>query len=96
MLVEARRRTSGATGRPRQLYRGAEASIGTDFRSHIAVLGVRGGGESAMRLPQSDWRGIRKREMVENDSSVAEGEVDGGPVTEADRSVLVEIESSGT
>src|SRR5580704_13678555 len=43
MLVEARRRTSGATGRPRQLYRGAEASIGTDFRYHIPVLGMIGG-----------------------------------------------------
>src|SRR5215831_15251654 len=42
MLVEARWRASGAAWRPRQLNRGVQASITTEFRHHMPVRGMIG------------------------------------------------------
>lgn len=59
------------------------------------VLGVRGGGDKEMRFPQRDWRGIKKRDIVEKDSRGVDEEAEVGPL-EATSSEVVRIESSGT
>lgn len=48
-----------------------------------------------MRFPQRDWRGIRKRDMVEKERRGDDEAFEVGPL-EALRSEVVKIESSGT
>ena len=59
------------------------------------VFGVSGGGVNEMRFPHSDWRGIRKREMVEKDKRGFVVELEVEPL-DVEGSVVVKIESSGT
>lgn len=69
--------------------------MGYDRTSVGGVFCVRGGGDRERRFPQSDWRGIRKRDIVAKDMRGAVEEVEVEPF-ELGSSAVVRIEPSGT
>jgi hypothetical protein len=58
VLVEVRRRTSGAARRPRKLDRGAKAAVGAEFGHHPPMRGMVG----SHRLIDIEYRpGVREQ-----------------------------------